>query len=61
MDDTLDIYSVFAETARNAGDRTALIYLGTRYSYRGVHGPQRSPSGLLKKVLAVSKSPFTVT
>ncbi|MCG6894952.1 MAG: acyl--CoA ligase [Desulfobacteraceae bacterium] len=34
MTDTQDIYSVFADTARKAGDRTAVIFLGTRYSYR---------------------------
>jgi long-chain acyl-CoA synthetase len=33
---TRSIYSVFSETAERRGDHTAVVYLGTRFSYRRV-------------------------
>jgi len=33
-----NIYATFEETAHRRGDHTAVIYLGTRYSYRDVRG-----------------------
>lgn len=34
MDNTQHIYSVFASTAQRVPDKTAVVYLGTRFSYR---------------------------